>query len=135
MYELLTLHPALRGQSPPELLQQLEHGNPYPPRTWNPAIPFDLETILLKAIAKSRDERYGSAREFADDLRRFLEGRPVVARRPTLLDRSAKWARRHQLSVAGGIGAAVLAMAALLVNTAIVTQQRQLRRTRLESGP
>lgn len=125
LYELLTLHPALRGQSPPELLQQLEYGHPYPPRSWNSAIPFDLETVLLKAMAKSRNERYGSAREFADDLRRFLAGRPVVARRPTLLDRSAKWARRHKLWVAGGIAMTVVAMAALLVNSAILTRQRQ----------
>ncbi|MFO0869217.1 MAG: protein kinase [Pirellulales bacterium] len=134
LYELLTLHPALRGDTAAELLRQLEVGHPYPPRAWNPAIPFDLETILLKALAKSRDERYSSARELAEDLRRFLSGRPIVARRPTLLDRSFKWARRHRIPVTLGVLLLAAVAAGLAVNSAIVTQQREVAERALRTA-
>ena len=75
------------------------------PRYWNRAIPVDFENIVLKAMAEGRDERYATARELAEDLRRFLEGKPILARRPSLGARSSKWARRHKRSVAAAAGA------------------------------
>jgi serine/threonine protein kinase len=99
LYELLTLSHAFAGLEPQELLHQIAHEEPEPPRRRNHAIPPDLEAIVLRAMAKEPAERYPSARELANDLRRFLEDRPVKTRRPTPLHRLRKWARRHKAIV------------------------------------
>jgi serine/threonine protein kinase/Tfp pilus assembly protein PilF len=122
LYELLTLRDAFEGSDRQELLRRIDTEEPLPPRRINPAIPIDLETIILKAISKSRETRYATAKEFADDLRRFLEGKPTLARRPTLPERLAKWGRRHKAIVRS---TAVLAMVALIgfaVSTFLVTR-------------
>ena len=72
LYEFLTLEPAFDGRDRQELLRQIAFEEPKAARKVNKAIPWDLETILLKAMAKNPQERYGTARELADDLRRFL---------------------------------------------------------------
>src|SRR5205085_5778169 len=72
LYELLTLHPALDGRDRQELLRQIAFEEPPPPRRHNPAVPRELETVVLKAMAKEPADRYASAQELADDLRRFL---------------------------------------------------------------
>ena len=118
LYELLTLRPAVDGRDRAEILRRIADEEPPPLRKVNPAVPADLETIVLKAMAKDPAGRYATAQELADDLRRFLEDRPIRARRPGLLDRAAKWSRRHRtlawsaattalvaaLMLAGGIG-------------------------------
>src|SRR5262245_33157372 len=96
LYELLTLEPAFDGKDRQELLRQIAFEEPRPPRKVNRAVPADLETVVLKALAKNPEERYATAQELADDLRRFLEDRPVLARRPTWLQRAGKLARRHR---------------------------------------
>ena len=68
-----------------------------------PALPAELETIVLKAMAKLPEDRYASAAAMAADLHRFLEDRPVEARRPGVVDRAAKWARRHRRVVAASV--------------------------------
>ena len=100
LYELLTLRPAHVGNGRQEIMRQIEAVEPASPRSLNPSVPFDLETITLRALAKARDERYPTARALADDLRRFLNGEPTQARRPTTVDRAAKWALRHRKIVA-----------------------------------
>src|SRR5439155_15866542 len=77
LYELLTLRPAFPGRDRQELLRQIAFDEPPPPRRVNTAVPADLETIVLRAMAKLPEERFASAQELADDLRRFLEDRPV----------------------------------------------------------
>src|SRR5262249_35297607 len=84
LYELLTLEPAFAGSDREELLRQIAFEGPKPPRRYNKAIPADLETIVLKVLAKNPAERYATAQEVADDLRRFLEHKPIQARRPSL---------------------------------------------------
>src|SRR5262249_4881961 len=103
LYELLTLVPVLPGDGRAELLRRLTNEDPRPPRTLDPTVPVDLETVVLKALRKEPAERYATAQELADDLRRVLEGRPVLACRPTLRQRATKWARRHAvgLTIAG----------------------------------
>jgi serine/threonine protein kinase/WD40 repeat protein len=95
LYEVLALQPAFPGEDRQELLVRIAFEDPIPVRRLNPAIPADLETVLGKAMAKEPVERYATARELADDLRRFLDDRPVLARRPTAAQRVRKWARRH----------------------------------------
>jgi serine/threonine protein kinase/tetratricopeptide (TPR) repeat protein len=115
LYELLTLRPAVEGKDQQEVLRKIAQEEPAPPRKVNPAVPRDLETILLKAMAKSPEERYATAQELADDLRRFLDDRPLVAKRPNVWQRAAKWARRHKplvRAISAGLAIAVIALAA-----------------------
>src|SRR5262249_5251654 len=78
------------------------------------------ETIIGKAMAKNPDERYGTAQELADDLCRFLEDKPIRAKRPTLRQRAAKWARRHQGVVATAIAGLTVAVGILPISTLIM---------------
>ncbi len=114
LYELLTLKPVFDGRDRQELLRQIAQDEPVAPAALDPAIPRDLETIVLKAMDKDPERRYHTAQELADDLGRFLEDKPVLARRPTSADRAAKWARRHRavLGATGGVGFLALAIAA-----------------------
>jgi tetratricopeptide (TPR) repeat protein/serine/threonine protein kinase len=95
LYELLTLEPAFRGSDREEVLRQIAFEESRPPRRLNRLIPAELETIVLKAMEKNPADRYATAQELADDLRRFLEDKPICAKRPTVLRRAAKWRRRH----------------------------------------
>jgi Protein kinase domain len=96
LYELLTLEPAFAGTDRQELLRQIAFEKPTRPRRLNRAIPAELETIVLKALEKNPQDRYATAQDLADDLRRWLEDRPIQARRPSWRQRAAKWARRHR---------------------------------------
>ena len=100
LYELLTLRPVFEGKDRGELLRQIAEVEPVLPRVLKPAIPEDLETVLLKALRKEPSERYSTAEELASDLQRFIEHRPVFARRPTFLERARKWGRRHPAMIA-----------------------------------
>jgi WD40 repeat protein len=125
LYELLTLRPAVDGQNRQEVLRKIADEEPASIRRFNPGIPGELETILLKAMSKEPQSRYDTAQELADDLRHFLEHRPIKARRPTLVVRAAKWARRHRALVAS---AAVIAMLAVAVVGIWVSSARRLDR-------
>jgi serine/threonine protein kinase len=108
LYELLMQRPAFPGDDRQDVLRRITDHEPIAPRRLHPNVPIDLETIVLSAMAKSRDERYATARALADDLERFLAGKPTYARRPNLADRAAKWARRHRPLVLLGVCALVL---------------------------
>ncbi len=77
LYELVTLKHAFGGQDREQLLAKIQRAEPVRPRQFNDAIPRELETILLKAIAKDPSDRYQTAQDFADDLQRFLDYRPI----------------------------------------------------------
>jgi serine/threonine protein kinase len=96
LYELLTLQPAFDGKERAEVLRRMQSDEPKSLRKLNASVPHDLETIVEKALAKEPSERYTTAKDLGDDLRRFLEDRPIRARRPGLLDRAAKLSRRHR---------------------------------------
>ncbi len=125
LYELLTLRQAVRGADPAAIVRRLDQEDPYPPRQWDPNIPVDLETIVFKALAKSPEARYPTARALADDLRRFLHGEPIHARRPSVSDRIAKWIGRHRRSVACAALALILALVGLSVGAVLLTRQTQ----------
>ena len=95
LYELLTLRPVVDGPNRPEILKRIESSDPCPPRRITPAIPVDLETIVLKSLQKDPADRYASAQHFAADLERFLHHRPIEARRPSLADRLNRTIRRN----------------------------------------
>ncbi len=97
LYELLTRERPFQGNRRMLLLQVLED-EPRPPRQLNDQIPRDLETICLKAIAKSPARRYASAGELAADLRRFLNGEPIAARPMGHVERLWRWCRRYPLA-------------------------------------
>ena len=99
LYELLTLRPAFEATGRRALLRQVAFEEPKAPRSIDPAIPRDLETIVRKAIAKEPESRYSTAEELAADLRRFLDDRPIRARPPTPIGLAARWTRRHRAAV------------------------------------
>src|SRR5262249_54582979 len=125
LYELLTLEPAFRGRDRQEVLRRIEREEPCPPRRLSPAIPVDLETIVLKAMAKEPPARDPTAQEPADDLRRFLEDRPIRARKPGLAQRTLRWARRHRPLVGAAAATLVVAVVALAVSTVFVALERR----------
>jgi WD40 repeat protein/tRNA A-37 threonylcarbamoyl transferase component Bud32/Flp pilus assembly protein TadD len=94
LYRLLTGELPFRGTTR-MLLHQVMHDEPRPPRRLNDRIPRDLETICLKALAKEPSRRYARAGDLAGDLRHFLKGEPIQARRPGTLQRAWFWVKRH----------------------------------------
>lgn len=112
LYELLTGRPLFDDDGRAALIAKIVTVEPTPPRRLDPAIPFDLETIVLTLIAKDPAKRYPAMRAVADDLRRWLDGRPIHARRPSLRERAGSWLARHRRAAATlavvGIGAAIL---------------------------
>lgn len=114
LYHLLTGRAPFAGESHLAVLQQMTSADPVPPRVLNPGVPRDLETICLKALACEPARRYGTARELAEDLRRFLAGETVRARPTGPVERAWRWCRRRPalaLSLAGmaALGTAVVA--------------------------
>ena len=124
LYELLSLHspfpeePASlrRDDSNSEEVIRL--------RRWEPQISRDLETVIHKAMAWSREDRYLSAQELADDLKRVLDGSPIVAQRPGIGDRVGKWARRHRRIAAASAIFSLLALVALSIGNVLISQEK-----------
>jgi serine/threonine-protein kinase len=115
LYELLTLEPAFGGTGHMEILRRIAEQPPKSLRKGNPAVPADLETIIHKAMEKDAAARYATAGALADDLRRFLDARPILARRPGPLDRATKWAVRHRAATIS----AALVVVTVLLSTAV----------------
>jgi WD40 repeat protein/serine/threonine protein kinase len=111
LYELLVLRPAFDGQDRLHLVDQIGHQEPARPRVFDPRIPRDLETLLMKAIEKEPRRRYPTAEALAGDLRRFLADEPIQARRIGPLERLGRWGRRNPL--VAGLSAAVVLVTAL----------------------
>jgi WD40 repeat protein/serine/threonine protein kinase len=121
LYELISGTLPFRGV-PGRILHQVLNDDPPPPRLVNDAIPRDLETICLKAMAREPSGRYSTAAAMAEDLRRFLRGEPVRARRGGPWSRIRKSLRKHPLR------AALLGLAALAALLAIEASRWQHRR-------
>lgn len=124
LYELLTLQPVFAGEDRQTLLRQVAFEEPRRLRQVERYLPATLETILLKALAKSPEERYASAGALAEDLRRFLEQKPIRARRPSLLDRGAKWALRNRHLMAVGTAGLLVAVVALAAANLLVWREQ-----------
>jgi serine/threonine protein kinase/tetratricopeptide (TPR) repeat protein len=109
LYELLTLRPAFDDVNKARLVEKLLHDPPLPPRHIDPRIPRDLETVVLKCLAKDPAERYPTAESLAEDLRRFLADRPILARRSTWRERTWRWCRRNP-AIAASLAAVFLSL-------------------------
>jgi serine/threonine-protein kinase len=103
LYEILTGHSPHQGEATLDLYHGIVHDSPPPPRRVNPRASADLEAVAMKALEKEPARRYPSAREFADELRRYLSGEPVLARLPGLTQRIVRGAKRRRAGLAMGV--------------------------------
>jgi serine/threonine-protein kinase len=113
LYEMLTGRPPFEGLVATETLQKVISEEPVPPSRLNAQVPRDLETICLKCLRKNPARRYASAQDLADDLHRFLDGKPVLARPVGVVERAVKWARRRP-AAALLLGAVLIALGAAI---------------------
>ena len=131
LYELLTLRPAFTDVNRARLIEKVNREEPPRPRTIDPRIPRDLETVVLKAMAKSRDDRYASAADLGDDLRRFLANETVLARRIGPGERAWRWSRRNP-TVARLMVALILVFSTGLAGVTHLWRRAEGHRTRAE---
>jgi hypothetical protein len=110
LYEMLVLEPAFRAEQRVELIHAILHEEPSRPREDDRRVPRDLETIVLKAIAKDPADRFANAATMAAELGRFLEGRPIRSRPLSLVERLWRWSRRNPVLAASSLLAAALAV-------------------------
>lgn len=103
LYELLTLRPPFAANGRDRLLAMLIQKEPASPRSVNAKIPRDLEAICLRCLEKDPDRRYASAKDLADDLRRYVNRFAILAKRPGPLGRVRKWVRRNPALAAAGV--------------------------------
>jgi serine/threonine protein kinase/Flp pilus assembly protein TadD len=128
LYELLTGTPAVGGKDREEILNAITLQERRPPRALEAAIPPDLETIVLKAMEKTPTDRYATAQELADDLRRWLDDRPIQARRPSLVQRVRKWGRRHRVAVVATAACLLVTLVSAAGSAGWVARDREARR-------
>jgi tetratricopeptide (TPR) repeat protein len=137
LYECLTGSPPFNAATLVEILEQVRHEEPIPPNRLQPKVPRDLETICLKCIEKQPHRRYSSAEALADDLKRFLDDEPILARRVRWWERAAKWARRRPTAAAllGVLLAVALALPVVgLQFSAQLVKRRQAEQKRLNDA-
>jgi tetratricopeptide (TPR) repeat protein/tRNA A-37 threonylcarbamoyl transferase component Bud32 len=132
LYELLTGGLPFRG-SKTMILHQVLHEEARPPRRVNDKVPRDLETVCLKCLHKEPRRRYGTARELADDLRRFLRGEAVAARPAGRVERGWRWCR-HNPAVAGLSGAVALLLVVVAAGSAGLAYRFHLMARREEAA-
>jgi WD40 repeat protein len=117
-YHLLAGRAPFTADSHVAVLAQVTHDDPVSVRLLNPSIPRDLENVCAKAMAKEPARRYTSAQALADDLQRFLDGKPVLARPVSSVEKLWRWARRHR-ALAASLAAVVLLTFGVLITIAV----------------
>lgn len=117
LFELLTLQPAHRATLRTQLLQQVTESDVRSPRSIDPEIPRDLDTVILKATSRDPAHRYQTAGELADDLQRYLDGFPISARRAGWLELLLRWRKRNPALAATSLAAVVSILAVAVIST------------------
>jgi WD40 repeat protein/serine/threonine protein kinase/Flp pilus assembly protein TadD len=135
LYEMLTLRPAFDSHDRLKLIEQIKAEEPRHPRAVDPRIPRDIETIVLKAIDKDPRRRYVTAEQMAEDLQRFIEDRPVLARRSSPMERAWRTCKRNRLasSLAAGL-VSVLAVGLAGVTTQWLRAEANALRARAQEA-
>ena len=129
LYCLITGRPPFQAASQMDTLLQVLEKEPVPPRQFNPAIPRDVETICLKCLRKDSQRRYDSATALAEDLGRWLNQEPILARPVSRAEKTWLWCRRKP-AVAGSIAAIVVAAVIVMVVIGVQRRQNTLKRVR-----
>gem|GEM_PF-4846377 len=134
LYEMLTGRPPFKGTSAMATVFSVIHEEPVAPSKLVPRLPRDIETICLKCLEKDPAKRYSDCRALAEDLQNFLDGRPIKARRASLLEQTYKWARRNPYAavsvglvtclIVGGVSAAFYVQK-LRADQALENQRRE----------
>ena len=119
LYELIVEQPAFEETDRGKLIKQVTNTSPARPRKINSAIPRDLETVVLKAIEREPSRRYATARALAEDLKRFVDDKPILARQASLAEQWWRWCRRNPV-VASLSAAMLLLLVALAIGSTIV---------------
>lgn len=130
MYELLCFQPAFPGNHDQQILAAIIAREPTPLRKVATSVPPELETICLKALEKLPDARYDTARALAEDLRRYMNDLPIVAKRPSVIRRVRKFTRRNRAAMIAA--AAILALAVALPLLLRETRQESRQRRAAE---
>ncbi len=127
LYEMLTGRPPFRGATSVETIQQVRTLEPVRPRRLNPGVPRDLETICLKCLEKDPGRRYATAQDLADDLERYHQSRPLLARADSFARRARKWGRRNP---AAAVAIGILGLLSVVLATATLAVWQQMALTR-----
>jgi tRNA A-37 threonylcarbamoyl transferase component Bud32 len=115
LYELLTSRPPFAAANPFETIKQVLEIEPVSPQTLNPNVPADLDTICLKCLQKEPDRRYATAQELVDELQRYLDGAPILARPVGPAERFRRWCRRNpKIAISAGTVALTLVVATIV---------------------
>jgi serine/threonine-protein kinase len=128
LYEGLTGRPPFQSPEPLQTLLMVLSMDPVGPRTLLPKLPKDLDTICLKCLEKSPKKRYTTAKELADDLQRWQNGEPIVARPVGFAERVSKWARRKKAAAALVAVSAVFALAVVVASIWLFVNNARLNR-------
>jgi serine/threonine protein kinase/outer membrane protein assembly factor BamB len=131
LYELATGRPIFDASTAHEVLSQILNNEPRAPRLCRPDLPRDFETIILKCLAKEPSRRYATTQALADDLRAFLEGRPISARAPSLPQRVARWVRKHRRTTAVAAVSAGVSLVLAIAGYLVWLDRQQARLARL----
>lgn len=121
LFELVTFNLPYEGKTFSDLVSSIKSNEPRPPIRFNPAVPKDLNAVILKAISREPELRYQTVSEFVEDLKRYLEGRPVLAKAPSIAHRAAKFFKRNRTT------AITATVAAILIITLTLTVHRLWR--------
>ncbi len=128
LYELLTGFVPFQGDTPVEVLIKVMDKDPPPIRKINPRVPVDVETIVMKCLEKEPNRRYSSAKELAEDIRRYLDGDPIMARPATLTYRIKRKLVKHKWSaiLVGAASVVIIVLIGLWLHTQWTASQRAM---------